>query len=536
MKRRRPRRPHPRIWHDRSSALRGGRHRLEHDPRARRRAAGGPAAQGDGAARLHADRQGRRSARARSPPRRSPSSPRSSPPRCGSPRSSAPRRSGSSPPRRSARPRTATQVGARDRRARPASRSRSSARRRRAGSRSSARPRPSGIRSRARSASSTSAAARPRSSSARSPRASARCARSRSAPARSPRSSSTNDPPSAAEIRALRDHIDDFFDGVEVDQPDQAVAVGGSATSLRDAGRRGARVRDARARRSACSPATRSPRWRSGSSSTRGGCGSCRPGVLILEKLSELLGQPLQIGKGGLREGVILDLLSNGASNGAPQRLAAYARLSGVRLSRMAKARPIPGLGEDDSVLRPPPRRWSRCAPRELAEHAARRARHGRHRARARHAGRDPAAAGGARGLRALLSAQALQARRCARSRSSPTRSASAATATSRSRRSSEFAEAGGRPDRPGVESLDRAAPRASRPRRTRRSPRTSPTERLDGARASGSARLVEPAAAKTGDGPSREREAVPVEQIPAPLSAPPVPAGAGASNGAGER
>ena len=27
-------------------------------------------------------------------------------------------------------------------------------------------------------------------------------------------------------------------------------------------------------------------------------------GVLLLEKLSELLGQPLQIGKGGLREGV----------------------------------------------------------------------------------------------------------------------------------------------------------------------------------------------------------------------------------------
>src|SRR6184192_4273895 len=45
-------------------------------------------------------------------------------------------------------------------------------------------------------------------------------------------------------------------------------------------------------------------------------------GVLLLEKLSELLGQPLQIGKGGLREGVILDLL-NGAANGAPHALAA---------------------------------------------------------------------------------------------------------------------------------------------------------------------------------------------------------------------
>jgi exopolyphosphatase/guanosine-5'-triphosphate,3'-diphosphate pyrophosphatase len=46
-------------------------------------------------------------------------------------------------------------------------------------------------------------------------------------------------------------------------------------------------------------------------------------GVLLLEKLSELLGQPLQIGKGGLREGIILDLL-NGSANGAPvEKLAA---------------------------------------------------------------------------------------------------------------------------------------------------------------------------------------------------------------------
>ncbi len=41
------------------------------------------------------------------------------------------------------------------------------------------------------------------------------------------------DPPSAAEIRRVRDHIEDFFDGVEIAHPDQAVAVGGSATSLR---------------------------------------------------------------------------------------------------------------------------------------------------------------------------------------------------------------------------------------------------------------------------------------------------------------
>ena len=35
-------------------------------------------------------------------------------------------------------------------------------------------------------------------------------------------------------------------------------------------------------------------------------------GVLLLEQFSQLLGQPLQIGKGGLREGVILEMLSDG--------------------------------------------------------------------------------------------------------------------------------------------------------------------------------------------------------------------------------
>ena len=129
------------------------------------------------------------------------------------------------------------------------------------------------------------------------------------------------DPPSASEIRRLRDHIESFFEGVEIDHPEQAVAVGGSATSLRrlvgavleyetleravrvlagDPIAEVARRFELDVRRVRILPA----------------------GVLLLEKLSELLGQPLQIGKGGLREGVILDLL-NGATNGAPQSLAA---------------------------------------------------------------------------------------------------------------------------------------------------------------------------------------------------------------------
>jgi exopolyphosphatase / guanosine-5'-triphosphate,3'-diphosphate pyrophosphatase len=130
-----------------------------------------------------------------------------------------------------------------------------------------------------------------------------------------------SDPPSASEIRRLRDYIEDFFADVEIDHPEQAVAVGGSATSLRrlvgavleyetleravrvlasDPIEEVARRFELDVRRVKILPA----------------------GVLLLEKLSELLGQPLQIGKGGLREGVILDLL-NGEENGASKALAA---------------------------------------------------------------------------------------------------------------------------------------------------------------------------------------------------------------------
>ena len=37
--------------------------------------------------------------------------------------------------------------------------------------------------------------------------------------------------------------------------------------------------------------------------------------MLLLEKFSQLLGQPLQIGKGGLREGVILEMLADGGGD-----------------------------------------------------------------------------------------------------------------------------------------------------------------------------------------------------------------------------
>jgi exopolyphosphatase/guanosine-5'-triphosphate,3'-diphosphate pyrophosphatase len=118
-----------------------------------------------------------------------------------------------------------------------------------------------------------------------------------------------SDPPSAAEIRALRDHIGDFFDEVELEPPDQAVAVGGSATSLRtlvgavleyETLERAVRVLSSDEIADVAKRFELDPRR----------VKLLPAGVLLLEKFSDLLGQPLQIGKGGLREGIILELLN----------------------------------------------------------------------------------------------------------------------------------------------------------------------------------------------------------------------------------
>ncbi|MGV1049059.1 MAG: hypothetical protein ACOYD4_11115 [Solirubrobacterales bacterium] len=131
-----------------------------------------------------------------------------------------------------------------------------------------------------------------------------------------------SDPPSAAEIRKVRDRVEDIFEGVEFEHPAQAVAVGGSATSLRrlvgtvleyETLERGIRVL------SADPAADVARRFELDPQRVR----ILTTGVLLLEKISELLGQPLQIGKGGLREGVILDLLNGSADGSSPARLAA---------------------------------------------------------------------------------------------------------------------------------------------------------------------------------------------------------------------
>ncbi|UJA21377.1 hypothetical protein HJD18_14905 [Thermoleophilia bacterium SCSIO 60948] len=124
-----------------------------------------------------------------------------------------------------------------------------------------------------------------------------------------------SDPPSAAEVRRMRDRIDELFDGAETEPPAQAVAVGGSANSLRtlvgsvleyETLERGVRLLCGAPAAEIARRFELDPRR----------VEMLPAGILILEKISELLGCPLQIGKGGLREGVVLDLLAgNGESN-----------------------------------------------------------------------------------------------------------------------------------------------------------------------------------------------------------------------------
>lgn len=115
-----------------------------------------------------------------------------------------------------------------------------------------------------------------------------------------------SDPPSATEMSRARDHVTAALGGAAVPQPVEAVAVGGSATSLRRfAGPRldaaaftrslgllaGERAADL-ARRFALDP----ERVR-----------LLPAGLMILQGASERFGVALDIGRGGLREGVLLE-------------------------------------------------------------------------------------------------------------------------------------------------------------------------------------------------------------------------------------
>jgi exopolyphosphatase / guanosine-5'-triphosphate,3'-diphosphate pyrophosphatase len=125
-----------------------------------------------------------------------------------------------------------------------------------------------------------------------------------------------SDPPSVQELEAVRLHVAGFFEGLNLPSPDHAIATGGSASSLRKVV--GAEVEHEtleRAIRILCTneAAEVARRFELDPERVR----LLPAGCLIFEDLSDRLELPLTIGKGGLREGVILDRLA--AEAGLPR-------------------------------------------------------------------------------------------------------------------------------------------------------------------------------------------------------------------------
>ncbi len=115
------------------------------------------------------------------------------------------------------------------------------------------------------------------------------------------------DPPAASELQAVRDHATGALEGIRPPAVLNAVAVGGSAASLR------------RLVGAVLEPETlqRALRVLSGAPAAEVArrfdldperVKLLPAGILALDAAAQTLGRPLQIGRGGLREGVLLDI------------------------------------------------------------------------------------------------------------------------------------------------------------------------------------------------------------------------------------
>ena len=125
-----------------------------------------------------------------------------------------------------------------------------------------------------------------------------------------------SDPPSAADLEAMGVHAAGVFGELDVPRPDAAVAVGGSAASLR---RMVGPVLEPGALQRALQVLGEAP---ADEVAERLSLDPQRvrlmpAGMLILAAATQILGCPLTIGRGGLREGVLLELAS-GMIGGAP--------------------------------------------------------------------------------------------------------------------------------------------------------------------------------------------------------------------------
>ena len=106
----------------------------------------------------------------------------------------------------------------------------------------------------------------------------------------------------------MRSHVEGTFEGLEPPPADEAVAVGGTATSMRrlvgaelshETLERGIRVL------SQTPIADVAARFELDPERVR----LLPAGILVLEAMSDLLELPLRIARGGLREGVLLELV-----------------------------------------------------------------------------------------------------------------------------------------------------------------------------------------------------------------------------------
>ena len=117
-----------------------------------------------------------------------------------------------------------------------------------------------------------------------------------------------SDPPAAGELDRVRQHVAGAFEGLRIPAADLAVAVGGSATSLRrlvgvllepESLERGLRVLATSSIVDVARTYELDPER----------VKLLPAGMLLLEEASTRMGLPLQIARGGLREGVILEMM-----------------------------------------------------------------------------------------------------------------------------------------------------------------------------------------------------------------------------------
>jgi exopolyphosphatase / guanosine-5'-triphosphate,3'-diphosphate pyrophosphatase len=116
------------------------------------------------------------------------------------------------------------------------------------------------------------------------------------------------DPPSGAELEAVRDEVSAAFEAFEPPPVDHAVAVGGSASSLLHlAGVELGPAELSRALEELCAERAEVLASRVSLDPIR--VRLLPAGVLVLAELARRLQRPLRICKGGLREGVIMEMM-----------------------------------------------------------------------------------------------------------------------------------------------------------------------------------------------------------------------------------